>query len=340
MRPPLALALLVSFAGVLIAQNGSVAALFASVRSALQQGQSDRQIAQAIGREKLSEKLEDAVVEELQSAGAGPETMEALDQQQELSEKLPVPAQPLELFDTPPTPSAAEQSQTLHKTREIALQYTAALPNFLCTETVRRFMRSKSGDDWKPVDTLTIDLAYSEKGEQYRLAAMNGRSTTKKLSDVGGVMSNGEFGSLLKTIFDPKSTTAFQWERWTRLRGRLTYVFSYRIDQKHSQYTINWNTLLRHYHGTYAMSGAVYIDRETGQVMQFSDQGEGIPAGWPVLATRATVDYDYAGINGQKFLLPRSVDSRVTLKSGESRNRVEFQNYRKFSAETNLTFDK
>jgi len=45
-------------------------------------------------------------------------------------------------------------------------------------------------------------------------------------------------------------------------------------------------------------------------------------------------------VGGQRFLLPRRVDSRVVLKDGQSRNVVEFVNYRKFASEATVTFEK
>ena len=37
------------------------------------------------------------------------------------------------------SPLSPEETQIIEKTRELALEYTANLPNFICTETVRRF---------------------------------------------------------------------------------------------------------------------------------------------------------------------------------------------------------
>jgi hypothetical protein len=157
---------------------------------------------------------------------------------------------------------------------------------------------------------------------------------------VGGVISNGEFGSLLQWIFDPDSATQFHWEHWTNLRGRPALVFSYHIDQPHSRYTLNWNRAWKNYHTTSEMRGAVYIDRETGQVMRFSAEAAGLPANFPVLRTPSVVDYDYFEISGQRFLLPQHIDSRVFSKDGNFRNVVEFGNYRKFAGEATVTFEK
>jgi hypothetical protein len=51
-----------------------------------------------------------------------------------------------------------------------------------------------------------------------------------------------------------------------------------------------------------------------------------------------TVDYDFADIGGQNYLLPARGVSEVRSLRLETRNRVEFREYRKFSAHSTLTF--
>jgi hypothetical protein len=323
-----------------IAPAATVADLVHAVRDAIQAKRLDPETAQLISLLTLTERLDDAVIEQLQSEGAGPQTIEQLERQQELSRSLPNPAQPLHLFGAPPEPLPEEQAGTVEKARGLALLYTGSLPDFICTETVRRYVEDRTTRSWSPRDTLTVEVAYSEKGERYKLSAIDGLPTTKKLEKVGGFKSNGEFGSLLRAIFAPESATKFAWERWTILHGRLTNVFSYRIDLPNSKYTLDFRAFLKHYHMTTGMLGMVYVDSETGQVMRFTDEAFGLPADWPILRTPAVVEYDYADIGGQKFLLPRRVDSRVVMRDGQSRNVKDFGNYRKFSGAASVSFEK
>ncbi len=320
------------------ASGATVSDLIRTVREALAQRRPDAAIAVIVLQSKLTEHLEDPVIEELQSEGAGPQTVEELEQQRDRTVKLPRAAA-VKLFDAPPSPSAEEQAGVLEKARAIALQYTAGLPDFLCTETVRRFVEPK-GKTWNPRDVLTVDVGFSEKGERYKLLAVDGAPTNKTLNQVGGFKSNGEFGSLLKAIFRPESTAVFHWQRWTRLNGRLSHVYSYAIDRAHSSYTVATTSLLKRNRVTTGMLGFVFIDGETSQVMRFSDGDDGLPPNWPILQTESVLDYDYAEVGGRKFLLPRRVDLRLRTKQGRARNVMEFGNYRKFSGEATLSFEK
>jgi hypothetical protein len=320
--------------------TGSAEALIADIRAAMRAGRADRDIAGMIDQAKLTDQLEDAVIEQLQSEGAGLETLEGLDRQRERSRNLSRPSPPLKLFAAPAPPSAEERSRVLEKAREVALGYTAGLPNFLCTETVRRYAQEKTSMAWKLRDTLTLAVGFSQKGEQYKLMAINDRPTSKTLNNVGGAKSNGEFGSVLRWIFEAKSATQFQWERWTNLRGRPVHVFSYRIDQAHSKYGMKFSSFLKHYSMTSGMRGAVYVDPESQQVLRLIYEADGIPANWPVLRTPSVLDYGYAEVGGQRYLLPRSVDLRIIGKDQQSRNVTDFGNYRKFGSETKVTFEK
>jgi hypothetical protein len=322
------------------APDTSAGSLMATVRDAIRARRPDRDIAGVVRAAQLTERLDDRALEELQSEGAGSETMEELDRQREVSRLLPKPRQPLTWFDAPPAPTTPEQSEILEKARGWALQYTGSLPNFICIESVRRYVDSKGLTLWEPRDVLTLAVAFSEKGEQYKVLTINDRPTRKTFNDVGGYKSGGEFGSLLRQIFGPESAAQFQWERWSNLRGRPAHVFSYRIEQARSKYHMKLKVFLKSYEMTSGMRGLVYVDRETNRVMRYAAEAESIPENWPILRTPSVVDYDFADIGGQPYLLPRRVDSRVVTRRQQSRNVLEFTNYRKFSGESSVTFEK
>jgi hypothetical protein len=232
--------------------------------------------------------------------------------------------------------SISEQTQIIEKAREIALQYTANLPNFISTETIRRSGLPKGSLTWKLEDILTVDVAFSDKGERYNMLTINGKPTRKTFTQVGGARSDGEFGTILRWIFRPESATKFNWERSEELRGRPMQVFSYSIKQNHSEYNVGANKLRM----IAAFGGLVYVDRETCQVMRITHAPSGIPASWPLATMSADLDYGFAEIGGQKFLLPLHAELDLTMRDGsQARNVMDFDNYRKFTSEATLKFE-
>jgi hypothetical protein len=316
---------------------GTVAELISAIRTA--NGRPDPEVAAMVRQTTLTERLDDAAIEQLQSEGAGPRTVEELEWLREDSSGLPAAA--ISLFDGPPALTADEQSRLIERARAIALEYTATLPNFLCTESVQRFTRSK-GKPWKATDSFTMDVGYSAKGgESYKLLTIDGKPTRKSMKDIGGFRSDGEFGSLLREIFRPDAAARFAFERWGKLRGRRVAVFSYRIDRANSKYTVAASTgLFRTHRILTGMLGHVYVDAETAQTLRFGDGDDGLPSTFPIRKTYSVLDYDFAEVGGQRFLLPRRVDLRIEARELRMRNVMEFGNYRKFSSDTTVMFEK
>jgi hypothetical protein len=228
--------------------------------------------------------------------------------------------------DRPPSP----EEKIIEKAREVALEYTANLPNFICTETIRRSQLPRRSQKWKLLDTLAVDVAFSDQGERYKLLTINGKPTSKHLREIGGMRSDAEFGSMLQWIFQPESQTKFQSELPTDLRGRPTDVFSYRIEQARSKFEVN--------HMMFAFGGHVYVDRETSRVLKITAIASGLPANSPAFSQE--VEFGFAEISGQKFLLPLHAQADATTQDGNQfRNELEFGNYRKFSSEATLQFE-
>jgi hypothetical protein len=227
---------------------------------------------------------------------------------------------------------SSEEAQVIEKTRGLVLGYTETLKNFVCTETIRRSQLQKGSQKWKALDTLAVDVGFSDKGERYKLLTINGKPTKKKLSEVGGAISDGDFGSILLWIFQPESQTKFQAERSSELGGRPMRVFSYRIEQAHSKFEVNQTVT--------AFGGLIFLDLETGRVTRLTAAASGLPANWAITSFTQEEDFGFAEMSGQKFWLPVRAQLNVTGRDGSHyRNELEFGNYRRFSSETTLQFE-
>src|SRR5580693_553041 len=91
--------------------------------------QSDKEIAGFIVKMKLSERLDDATIEEFQNEGAGPLTVAALRALGERSANLPAPKTPAMVTAVAPKamappPSSEEQAAILDSIRAYALNYS------------------------------------------------------------------------------------------------------------------------------------------------------------------------------------------------------------------------
>ncbi len=68
---------------------------------------------------------------------------------------------------------------------------------------------------------------------------------------------------------------------------------------------------------------------------------QNLPRTFPLDTVESAVDYDYVVIGEGKYLLPAHSEALSCAHgaSGCTRNVIEFRNYKKFAADSNITFD-
>ena len=319
----------------------TVEQLVSFVKSSVQLRHDDRTIATFIKKNvKLLNRLDARQVEELQGMGAGPQTVAALKSliTESASLEAPPPPAPKLVVAGPPPPDSIEQKQILADITEGARNYVKGLPNFICLQVTRRYGDASGLENFRLIDTIAERLSYFEQKEDYKVVSINGVPVTGnvKHEQKQGASSSGEFGTMLKEIFDPQTATEFNWERWATLRGKRMYVFSFHVQQLHSQYTIYseavQRTVIAGYHGL------VYADRDTKMVMRIKLEVENLPVDFPVQSVDLDMNYDFMNISGQPYLLP--LKSEIRSREGKFlvKNEVEFRLYNRFGAETNIQF--
>lgn len=328
---------LVLVVGLALAQKAWTAAqVIEFVDSQLKLKGDDRATAEYLRGIKLTEKLEARDVENLQGRGAGVRTLQALRKLTEDSAALPAaPPPPVPPPPTPP-PSAAEQTAVLAAMREYALNYTKNLPNYMCVQTTRRRI-DPTGRGYLPQgDTVQELLTFTDGKESYKVEAINGKSEANiKHEQLGGVVTSGEFGSMLFNIFDPDSGAQFHWDHWATLRGKLMYVFAYSVPQTKG-YSMYHGESKREY--TSAYQGLVYADVQTKTVMRIKMETTGIPADFPIHEVNITLDYAPTKISDQEYVLPYHFELTSKEVRAETTNRADYKLYQKFGAEASITF--
>jgi hypothetical protein len=273
-------------------------------------------------------------------------------------------------------PADAGQPGMLEETRRIALNYSKALPDFVCTEAIHRYQAYGLTGAFRSTDILTLQLTYFQFHENYKLLARNGHPTTQSLESVGGAWTEGEFGSTLLQIFHHGSKAEFAFKQWARIGDRRAAVYTYRVERANSRFElrVSPDSAIAGYHGE------VFIDADTHRVLRIA-QVIDVPDGLPVQSSSNTGEYGFVDVSGHQYLLPvrwesLSVDLPalhsparaasdaaiihpwqkppypVTGRNGSGsgsapqmaaqmryRNLIEFRDYRKYAAESTLSFD-
>ncbi|MCW5981233.1 MAG: hypothetical protein KIT09_24330 [Bryobacteraceae bacterium] len=319
-------------------QKVSVKDLVRFITSSIELKHSDREVANYLRNFALTERLDDRTIESLHGLGAGPRTLEALWKLRDASANLPA-AEPYKeppKAPTIPAPSPEEQKRIIEDVRSYALNYTKSLPDFICTQVTRRYVDPSGLEFWHKLDTVTAKVSYFEQKEDYKVILINNRIVDLTVDDLGGSTSTGEFGTLLREIFEPESEARFQWARWGKLRGRLAHVYDYRVRKDRSKWAISYEKRLSTVPG---YTGQIYVDKDSPMVLRVTLQAEDIPPSFPIQEAGTTLDYDFADIAGHDFLLPMKFQMRMRQGKALVKNEVEFRLYRKFGADATITFD-
>jgi hypothetical protein len=334
--------LLLVLAPVVSAQaKRSVEELVAFVRSAIRLKQDDRKVADEVLKIRLSNRLEARTVEELQHAGAGPKTVAALHKVREASANLPPTVKPAERVEQTapaiPPPEPAELKAIVAEVRERALDYSKNLPNYICAQVTRRRVDPTGSGEWRLVDTIIEKLTFFEQKEEYKVVMINDRPVTTPLrhEQIGGAKSSGEFGSILRTMFDPETGTEFEWERWATLHGLRTCVLGFRVRQQRYGITheASKRSILVGFHGL------VFADRDTKTVRVIQLKCDDIPPDFPIQSVTLDLVYDTVEIAGQKYVLPQRSDVRSREGRYLAWNQVTYHSYNRFGSDVNITFD-
>jgi len=239
---------------------------------------------------------------------------------------------------TPEPADPIQQKQVLADATGHALNHEENLPNFICTQTTRRFEDFNGKSGWRPIDIIVERLTYFEHLEDYKVIELNGLPASIPHEQLGGASSSGEFGSVMKSIFMPETEAEFNWQSWFILRGRQTHVYSYRVPASKSNYHLKVPhkrlDLIAGFHGL------IFIDAHRHFVHRITVHPDGIPSSFPIQDVSLALDYEYTQIGDADFLLPLQFELRSREGNLLVKNDVDYDNYRKFTAESNITFGR
>lgn len=203
-------------------------------------------------------------------------------------------------------------------------------------QVTRQLQARKKSKRWREGDTLTARLSYVDGRDQRTVELVNGKpAPTGIWRWRAPLTTEGEFGTLLERIFADRSDTTFRWNRWDEIRGHRVAVFDFWIDRDHSTLELSWGPL-----GTavVAYSGSISADPASGAVLRVIETASNIPPELETESVSTIVDYDTVAVGTAEYLLPVCATVSLVTNRDRVRNEIEFKDYRKFEAESTITF--
>ncbi len=236
-----------------------------------------------------------------------------------------------------PAPRITDPRMVLiEKAREVASDTTEKLPNFVCEQFTTRYMSQTNPPQWTAQDVVSAKVVYEDGKESYQNISVNGRPMKDFFDGENGAWSKGEFGTVLRDLFDPSTAARFHYATEAQIHGISSAVYDYSVEQPRSHWMIQATGQ------TYnpASRGSIWVDKKEGKTLRIESSAVGLPKDFPLDTAETAVDYDYVAIGTHRVLLP--VRSEVLMCQRGSpictRNVIEFRNYHQFGADTNVTF--
>jgi hypothetical protein len=239
---------------------------------------------------------------------------------------------------TPPPLAEIIGDPIINDAREASENFTADLPNFLVEQMTTRYQGTGKPINWHAIDVVTANVASVDGKEEYKNIKINGKPTNTPIEKTGS-WSNGEFTITLQDIMSRYTDAKFTKVADDRIAGRPAYVYDLKVEKSNS----HWGIIAqdgRQYQPAY--KGSIWVDKETRRVLRIEQQALSFPRDFPYDKAETVIEYGFVKIEGKTYLLPITSEN-LGCETGTrncSRNVISFRNYRKFSAETNLTFDK
>jgi hypothetical protein len=232
----------------------------------------------------------------------------------------------------------ATADDVIGQARDAADRLTDGLPNFLVQQNTTRYFSRVLPPQWQVLDTVSAEVASVNGKEDYRNIMVNGKPSNRPVEKTGA-WSTGEFQATLESLLNPYTAAAFHKTKDDTIAGRSAYAYDFQVQQQNS----NWDI-----HApdgsiaTPAYNGTVWIDKATFNVIRIEEQTGPLPSSFPFDKAESVVEYGFVNIDGKTYPLP--IHSEIlTCQRGSStctKNEIRFQNYRKFGADSNITFDK
>jgi hypothetical protein len=239
------------------------------------------------------------------------------------------------------SPGAAGGSNTtararLEHAREVNLEYSSNLPNFMADETAKRYRTDGTSSEWRYFDTIETEIAIQGNRAVRERIRRNGKAWDQPFQALPGFKWYGGFGTEIRPVFDPQCPTAVEYAGQSVERGQQLFEFRF-SSPPDGCFAFFYDEHSRH---NPARSGHVFI-ADGGNVIRLDETASGFPTDFELAQRVERVSWDSVKIGDASHLLPVAASFLVTYSSGARwRVDVEFRNHRHFEAKTNLKFQQ
>lgn len=242
---------------------------------------------------------------------------------------------PLLLFLVLPAASAqTKPDELLKQIRARVSDSLARLPNYICRQTVERYVRVPDSKRYRLQDTLRLDVALIGGRELYAWPGSS-KFEEKGLEEVvgGGATGTGNFAIHIRNLF-LKPGAVFKYIGEQETGGRRGHRFDFRIPRAQSEFYLREGK-----EGAFVgYYGSFWANPDTFDLLRLEVLADDIPA--PLTFTKSLdyMDYAQVRIGEREFTLLKTSEMQLLSPIGDSRNVTRFEGCKQYSGESVVSF--
>lgn len=269
---------------------------------------------------------------------AGPLTQRELRRLAEQSAGRPGSPSPVELRPNPrgmPPATNGEAAVMVELIRLYAQEYTESIPNFLCFRNTRFLKESSPLGRWKLDAELKERLSHEGDEDEHEIVAVDGEQSKGKVVFFhGGLTVSGEFGNVMRRIFDPETETVFtRMDSGSEAPDRVILGFVVRQDRSSMRISSGSEEEM-----VMGYAGEVHASRSTGQVFRIRLTMDELPKGYPIRGATWDIRYGPVKVEERELLLPVSATVEAYQEGRFVRTEATYTDYQRYSSDSSIRF--
>jgi hypothetical protein len=212
--------------------------------------------------------------------------------------------------------------------RAAVAEHTRALPNYFCRQETARYFTDRAGSRKRLIDRVEAEVAYVGEGQEVRGLKVNGKPVRdSRALTAAGVWTGGEFGTLLRNIFDPALPVEFK----VKGEGRT-------LDFVAPREASRWEVWQGSAKVVVPFQGTIRLEAASKLPQRILKRTRTLPAGMGVDLLEVEVEYGWVKLGARQVWLPVRSESLSCLARQQSCycNATEYKGYRRFEAESRL----
>jgi hypothetical protein len=213
--------------------------------------------------------------------------------------------------------------------RQVNLDHTAKMPNFIADETAVVYESESDARPpvWRRPYTIESEVVFVDGKMRRQNQRRDGQVADKPYA-----IANGGFGIEVRPLLDPSCPTTIEFESstrgmtWFRFRSPANACFGEIGTDQASSHRV-------------ARTGRFLADDLTGDLIRYEEEGDGFPKDYYMQQRNEIVTFEYVKIGDASYLLPVSVEFWWrNLNAKPVRKVLTYKNYRHFEASSKISF--